>query len=65
MTGIDEEQCFWMLHLQIWQQDDRRMAEEGEALAKTETDVEEILSALCPKISAVNSHHLVPSFKSL
>lgn len=38
-----------MLHLHIWQQDDGRITQEGNALAKTETDVEEILYALCKK----------------
>ena len=46
MTGFDEEQSIWMLHLHIWQQDDGRITQEGNALAKTETDVEEILYAL-------------------
>lgn len=49
MTGFDEEQSIWMLHLHIWQQDDGRITQEGNALAKTETDVEEILYALCKK----------------
>lgn len=49
MTGFDEEQSIWMLHLHIWLQDDGRITQEGNALAKTETDVEEILYALWKK----------------
>lgn len=52
MTGICKGESFWVLHLQIWQQDDRRIGEQEETITTIETGV--VKTKLC--LNQVSNH---------